>query len=1265
MCLRNLFIIFIFTLSYIIEGYSQKTFFVENKGQVINQNNVSNKDVLYTLSTLNYNVSFYKTHFSYEMFTKQNNGIKVDRIEIWLKNTSSKLNVITNKVIKGRHNFYNTNTSLENVPEYEKIIYKNVWEGVDIEFFVNSGKLKYNYIIDVNAKNYFNIEIKGANPKIIDKKIIYTKNGKNVLTEDFPICYWEGENNKTILESLEIKYENGLLKLSYPQIRTKRLIIDPIAYSEEITSYYGGIQQDFAEDIVINSNKEIIMVGYSLSINNIATSGAYQQFLNNVDSYIVKFDSLGTRLWGTYFGGNDFDRSHSLTIDSYDNIIISGGTMSNTGISTAGAYQTSLQGTDDIFIAKFTNNGTLVWSTYFGGNDHDFVNSITTDNDNNIYFTGHTSSSDYPITSDAHLSLFYNSEVAYFTKLSPNGQLLHSSFFGNGEGKGNSIKINNNSIYVSGATKATNGISYYNSHQNNIGGYWDGFLIKFNKDNFSPIFGTYYGGESDDVIKNMCINKDKIYLVGHTSSVSGVSTNNSFQQVKSNYEDGMIIAFDTLGNNIRSTYFGGNGVDYINDIDIYNNNLWIVGSTNSDDLPTDSSSFQREIKGGYDIIISKLDTNGINNFLTYKGGNANDYAKAIKIQDSSIFYYCGNTGSNINFSTNNAHQIYHGGNANDGFISKICKPIYPTHLSENLDTISICMGDSISISSVNNFSNYLWNNGSTSANITIKETGSYFLKTIDSKGCPGKSDTITVIVHKDTINIDYASLIICEEDSTLLKIDTTYTSYTWNNNNYTNQQYVTDTGDYYCYVQDDNGCVFYSDTINLQKSNQYYNINTLGSNVICSGNEVILYINSSNLNSYNWSNNAQTPSVNVSQPGNYWITGFNIYNCPIYSDTIEVIVSNFQNQNVSLNLTDSIKICKGDSVNVYTNEVFSSYEWQDGNTNSNVYVLEEGSVYVSVIDTNGCTSRSDTIVITHFNQAEITVNYNDSLNICEGDSIIIQVINNLSNITWNNNTQNNSQWVKTEGNYYYSAIDTNNCNVYSDTIKLNIYPKLYPLVNVLENLKFCNNTHTTISSEYSDVIWNNNSTSNNLTVYNNGNYFYTVTDTNNCSWNSDTLNIEFIEPKKSNIEINTDKYCIGNNIILKQKNETNYSLISWNGKNTNEYSFYLDSSKFIYVELIDTNHCRTKDSIFIDAKKCINNVLIYPNPVKNKLNINSPKPISSYKIYNNIGEIIKEEYNINRNEFYIVITEFSAGIYVLELNINTDKQAYKFEVYNN
>jgi hypothetical protein len=133
-----------------------------------------------------------------------------------------------------------------------------------------------------------------------------------------------------------------------------------------------------------------------------STTGSHQQNYGggDWDSFLIKFNSNGVRQWGTYYGGSE-DESGGygtsevsgtyVTCDPDGNVFVCGSSTSNSGISTADAYQSNSAGLNDAYIVKFNSIGTRLWGTYYGGPGNDYSTSIVSDG-NTLYVTGRTSS---------------------------------------------------------------------------------------------------------------------------------------------------------------------------------------------------------------------------------------------------------------------------------------------------------------------------------------------------------------------------------------------------------------------------------------------------------------------------------------------------------------------------------------------------------------------------------------------------------------------------------------------------------------------------------------------------------------------------------------------------------------------------------------------------------------------------------------------------------------------------------------------------------
>ncbi len=171
------------------------------------------------------------------------------------------------------------------------------------------------------------------------------------------------------------------------------------------STYYGGDSTDWAEDPVVDGSGKVFVAGYTESSNfptfNPGGSTYYQGTAGGeLDVTLAKFDSANARLWATYYGGSDLDfllgvNGKSITLDPQGRLYVTGLTMSlNFPVLNPGGgsfFQgTYLGGANDAFIGKFSNTGTMLWSTYWGSDVPDFGCSIAIGNAGCVFATGET-----------------------------------------------------------------------------------------------------------------------------------------------------------------------------------------------------------------------------------------------------------------------------------------------------------------------------------------------------------------------------------------------------------------------------------------------------------------------------------------------------------------------------------------------------------------------------------------------------------------------------------------------------------------------------------------------------------------------------------------------------------------------------------------------------------------------------------------------------------------------------------------------------------
>jgi hypothetical protein len=231
------------------------------------------------------------------------------------------------------------------------------------------------------------------------------------------------------------------------------------------STYLGGTGSDQANSIAVDSTFNAYVAGSSTSTNYPTTTGAFQTTLGGTGNAIVsKLNNKGTALtYSTYLGGSGSDTVWSIRVDSSNNAYVGGQTSSTNFPTTTGAFQTAC-GTDcannSAFITKFNSTGSaLSYSTYLGGTGEQEAFAIALDSSNDVYVTGRTSATNFPMTKGSFQTAFGGVFDAYVTELNPTGSgLLYSTYFGGSAsdaGLGITVDATKN-VYVTGRAYSTN-----------------------------------------------------------------------------------------------------------------------------------------------------------------------------------------------------------------------------------------------------------------------------------------------------------------------------------------------------------------------------------------------------------------------------------------------------------------------------------------------------------------------------------------------------------------------------------------------------------------------------------------------------------------------------------------------------------------------------------------------------------------------------------------------------------------------------------------
>ncbi|MBS1688189.1 MAG: SBBP repeat-containing protein [Bacteroidetes bacterium] len=339
-------------------------------------------------------------------------------------------------------------------------------------------------------------------------------------------------------------------------------------------TYIGGNGFDAGEGVACDASGNVYVTGTTGSNAGVATTGAFQTTygggsFGGGDAFLAKFNSGDTMLWSTYYGGTSNDAGYAVACNANGDVYFGGNTAS-TGLRkmyTTNGYDTSFNGTSDVFLAKFRTDGTRVWSTFYGGSALDQLQGLSIDRLGNIFGTGQTYSTSGIATAGAFQTTVSGTtpQTAFLFKYDSTCHLKWATYYGTNTTLGYSVACDTlGSLYFTGYTTSTTNIASAGSYQSTLAGSQDIFIAKFDTAG-GRIWGTYYGGtQSDESVGGLAFdNWGNIIVTGHTSSTSGIATsiNGSVQAVLGGFRDACLAKFTPFGQLVWGTYFGNTGDD--------------------------------------------------------------------------------------------------------------------------------------------------------------------------------------------------------------------------------------------------------------------------------------------------------------------------------------------------------------------------------------------------------------------------------------------------------------------------------------------------------------------------------------------------------------------------------------------------------------------------------------------------------------------------------------------------------------------------------
>lgn len=540
-----------FPPDFLSQPSSRSHLYLKNQGQLRKTDSTLANEVLFYCPNSNPELYVEKNAFNF-VFNKSDTSLIVldtlERIQCEFLG-SNPLAKYYQMNPKGHfYNFFLSDASSPSITDLranERLFVPNFYPGIDLHYFSNKDGVKYYFVVKPSKEELIvpDLKINGAistfttntNGLFIDgylgdvefnQPIAYQVNIANNIVPLGPAT-WQN----TGFNTYNVNLPNYNPSLPLVILVSKKATIAAAAAASgnlEYSTYYGNINNDIFNDIKVAPNGDRYVVGNTDGANFPAVVSLFP-YKGDLDAVFLKYSVIKDSLvFASFYGGASREDGNSIDINAAGEIFIGGRTFSYGAgsiptLSLTGASNQTQNGTvgnpglgflADGFLAHFATNGNgLFWARYYGGSRDDGINSISVDAAGNFYYTGFAFSTDIPMFNAAQPSVntwqTTNNAEAIVGKFNPAHALVFSTYFGNTsspfsvtqevgmdittDGSGNAVAVGWTDCTNLPVNNSTGNPNVNTFFKSNLGGARDGFIVRYSPTGVKQ-FASYFGG---------------------------------------------------------------------------------------------------------------------------------------------------------------------------------------------------------------------------------------------------------------------------------------------------------------------------------------------------------------------------------------------------------------------------------------------------------------------------------------------------------------------------------------------------------------------------------------------------------------------------------------------------------------------------------------------------------------------------------------------------------------------------------------------------
>ena len=579
------------------------------------------------------------------------------------------------------------------LPTYSRIVYRNLWPGIDLVYCGTVNKLKYEFLVHPGADaSKIKLAYRGASDVAMGGGgRLEVKTPLGSLRDDEPVAYQEvGGKRMDIPMGFVLKeagrgsteddsrdqapesrsYAFGFQVGDYD--RTQLLVLDPAVLI--YCGYIGGSGYDYGFGMAVDGSGNAYVTGYTQSTEttfpvavgpDLTFNGAWDYSCNREDAFVAKVKADGTGLvYCGYIGGSSKDNASGIAVDGSGNAYVAGITYSSEAtFPVAIGPDLTFNGPpdyQDAFVAKVNSLGTsLVYCGYIGSSDStDEASAIALDTLGCAYVTGYTGATEamFPVKAGPDLTSNGGWD-AFVAKVKADGTaLVYCGYIGGSltdYGVGIAVNTSGNA-YVTGYTQSTETTFPVTVGPDlTFNGFYDVFVAKVNASGTALVYCGYIGGIDYDGGYGIAVDGlGNAYVTGSTFSTETTFPVTVGPDLTFNgFYDAFVAKVNASGTAlVYCGYIGGSGMDNGFGIAVDGaGNAYVTGETSSTEatFPVTVGP-DLTFNGGYfgDAFVAKVNATGTAFvYCGYIGGIDNDSGRGIAVDGLGNAYVTGGTPS--------------------------------------------------------------------------------------------------------------------------------------------------------------------------------------------------------------------------------------------------------------------------------------------------------------------------------------------------------------------------------------------------------------------------------------------------------------------------------------------------------------------------------------------------------------------------------------------------------------------------------------------